>query len=459
MWAKRWAHGKKLFFAYPTTGTASAGFEDYLLAQTRLARTLIHGRAWVDLQRMLESPEDVEGEESVRLESLWAWNQQVIACTVDTVLGLVQNQRRPLFSFPAIACGAFVFDEIHSYDHRLFRELLIFLRTFPGAPVLLMSASIPPRRLTALCEVLGDRMGPEVIRGDSATERILRYQIRTRPSEDGCWAEVLESMKPGSARNKVLWVCNTVRGAQEAFREAKQRGINEESLILHHSRLRYRDRVGRQERLLTAFDMDCPKSCLAITTQVCEMSLDISAGLLVTAMAPLPSLVQRLGRLNRYADRDDPWPCLVIPFDGKPYDHADDIRQLEAARQMIKRMGKRPYSQADLAGFLSRQGEGREGEGSRGSDDMYSAWLDGGWQSESLPAREADTSLTVILEQDIPEIRATLKMSDPEKWTSRNLIPWTVPILAKGFRSDRRAGPYPLAMSDKVAYDEIEGIQ
>ena len=140
LWAKRWATGRKLFFAYPTTGTTSAGFEDYLLAQTHLEQALIHGRAQVDLQAMPGSPEDDPFEAASRLDSLKAWGQQVIACTVDTVLGLMQNQHRGLFSAPAIACSAFVFDEIHNYDKRLFGELLTFLRIFPGAPVLLMSA-------------------------------------------------------------------------------------------------------------------------------------------------------------------------------------------------------------------------------------------------------------------------------------------------------------------------------
>src|SRR5439155_5560638 len=138
------------------------------------ARTLIHGRAWVDLRAMQDSPGDDPAEGPQRLESLAAWGQQVIACTVDTVLGLIQNQRRPLFSFPAIACGAFVFDEIHSYDRRLFGELLTFLGTFPGAPVLLMSASIPPDRLAALRQVLGCRLG-EAIGGEPELEMIKRY--------------------------------------------------------------------------------------------------------------------------------------------------------------------------------------------------------------------------------------------------------------------------------------------
>ena len=42
-WAKQY-EGRKLFFCYPTTGTASAGFADYLFAQSKLERDLIHSR-------------------------------------------------------------------------------------------------------------------------------------------------------------------------------------------------------------------------------------------------------------------------------------------------------------------------------------------------------------------------------------------------------------------------------
>ena len=130
------------------------------VAQKEIASDLFHSRSEVDLRAMQRNGDDWENreEEQFRLESLRAWDRQAIVCTVDTVLGLLQTQRRPLFSFPVIAAGAFVFDEIHSYNAQLFGELLRFLETFPGVPVLLMSASIPPRRLEELKRVLGDRV-------------------------------------------------------------------------------------------------------------------------------------------------------------------------------------------------------------------------------------------------------------------------------------------------------------
>jgi CRISPR-associated endonuclease/helicase Cas3 len=447
MWAQRWARGKKLFFTYPTTGTASAGFEDYLLAQTHLARTLIHGRAWVDLRAMRTSPEDDLLDGPLRLESLTAWSKQVVACTVDTVLGLIQNQRRPLFSFPAIACGAFVFDEIHNYDRRLFGELLTFLRTFPGVPALLMSASIPPNRLRALREVLGERMGG-VIKGDPEQEGIERYRIEMRDSSELCWPDVERYLKDGK---KVLWVCNTVRDAFAILDAARARGISEDILKVYHSRFRYRERVERQEEVIARFKSGAG-ACLAITTQVCEMSLDISADLLVTALPPLPALVQRLGRLNRFAEEDDPWLCLVYPFKGKPYDKQEHPQQIEDARNMIAALKGQPTSQATLAKYI-------DGMKTQETWVECSTWLEGGWQSESAPAREGDTSLTIIREEDIAAITRECGPQDPKTWTAQRLVPWTLPILADGFQWERRVGPYPLAPRGTVPYDPVEGAR
>jgi len=446
-WAKNWAAGRKLIFSYPTTGTTSAGFEDYLLAQTHLERALIHGRAQVDIEAMTGCPEDDPFEAASRLDSLKAWSQQVVACTVDTVLGLIQNQRRGLFSSPAIACAAFVFDEVHSYDRRLFGELLTFLRVFPGAPVLLMSASIPPARLEALRQVLGNRMA-EVIPGEAELEARRRYHIESRDSAEDCWRDVEETLDV--QREKVLWVCNTVRDAVRVFQGASRRGL---PARIYHSRFRYHDRVTRQREILDAF-APCAPPCLVVSTQVCEMSLDISAGLLITALAPLPALVQRMGRLNRFAQSDSPVkPCIIYPFKGRPYDKPEHRLQMEAAKGMIAKLSNKPSSQANLAEELNQMWTDEEWT-------LSSAWLDGGWQSEPLPTREGEYTVTMIRKDDFDQISGKLGPESSRRWTAQRLVPWTIPMpLTDGFVFERRAGGYPVAPEGAIVYDLTEGAR
>jgi CRISPR-associated endonuclease/helicase Cas3 len=462
LWAQRHAARRKLWFTYPTTGTASAGYQGYLYDHPDLLSALMHGRAEVDLRAMGQTPEDDRDDEPVRLESLRAWDRQAVVCTVDTVLGLLQNQRRPLFSFPVIAAGAFVFDEIHSYDGRLFGSLLRFLQTFPGVPVLLMSASIPPGRLDALRAVLGDRAG-DVIPGDPTMEGYRRYRLEPRTSPAACRKEVADALRAGG---KVLWVCNTVADAVQEAREARKwAGIATDKIIVYHSRFRYRDRVNRQKEVIAEFEYDAdapdpkprkrPGGTLVIATQVCEMSLDISADLLVTAECPLPALVQRLGRLNRYAASNAPWPCLVYPFQGDPYNERPDLVQtrgdfraaMTAARDAVRELACRPCTQADLAHRLDCMPDVEEFE-------TYSAWLDDGWLTEPAQLRDGDASVTLIREEDLSDIERQLgpEHARPSNWTSRSLVPWTIPMLyRRGFRPVRDpAGGYPVAAKGTV---------
>jgi CRISPR-associated endonuclease/helicase Cas3 len=468
LWAQRHAAGRKLWFTYPTTGTASAGYQGYLYDHPDLLSDLIHGRAEVDLQAMRGTAEDNADDESLRLESLRAWSQQAIVCTVDTVLGLLQNQRRPLFSFPAIAAGAFVFDEIHSYDARLFGALLRFLELFPGAPVLLMSASIPPSRMAALREVLKGRFGDE-IRGDPRLEGYERYAIEPRTSGEACRADAAKALASGK---KVLWVCNTVGEAVEQVQEARNwAGIAPEKIIVYHSRFRYRDRVNRQKEVVEEFEYHTEgdrrsqrvkqRASLVFATQVCEMSLDISADLLVTAECPLPSLVQRLGRLNRYATGDNPWPCLVYPFQGDPYNERSELIQtrgdyrasMTAARDAVRDLEGQPCRQRDLAQRLDRMVEAEKFE-------KHSAWLDEGWLTEPAQLRSGDGGVTLIREEDLAEIKQVLgpEPAKPTKWTARSLVPWTIPMLyRREFRPEKRSAGYPIAPAGTIGYSKQEG--
>ncbi len=442
-WAKQY-EGRKLFFCYPTTGTASAGFADYLFAQSELERDLIHSRAEVDIEHMTKNGRegDEERESLLKVESLRAWGQQVIACTADTVLGLVQNNRRALFSFPAIIKAAIVFDEVHSYDVKLFGALVRFLWAFPQIPVLLMSASLPKSRLDALHEALGERW-QEPIGGDEVEEGRERYRLEWQEQKDDCWDAVSETLHN---KGKVLWVCNTVGEAIKVYRQAKEKAPKIAPL-LYHSRFRYKDRVSIQDKVIAAFkEKDTP--CLAVTTQVCEMSLDISAQLMVTALPPFSSLVQRLGRLNRRWEVEEGARCLVYPFsckDGEPY----RVSELQASGAIVKRLcsGGTVLSQVALKKELDTLTQTEELK-------LHSSWLDGGWESRQATLREGGATITVLLEQDRENIK------EAEQGGRGKLAAWTVPVLYKPYKPEKFSDTikgYPLVKG--VLYNEETGAE
>lgn len=74
------------------------------------------------------------------------------------------------------------------------------------------------------------------------------------------------------------------------------------AIMLLHSRFRPGDR----ERILQQLLSDPPQGGrIVISTQVVEAGVDISARVLFTEIAPWPSLVQRLGRCNRFGEYMD----------------------------------------------------------------------------------------------------------------------------------------------------------
>ncbi len=213
---------------------------------------------------------DADRDAAIRVESLDAWATPIVACTVDTVLGIVQNNKRGRFSWPALAQSAFVFDEIHAYDDLLFGALLRFLRDLPGLPALLMTASLPKAREEALRQTLRDRAINRVelvpIPGPKSLENLARYHRADVKGNDPL-PLVKETLEAGG---KVLWVCNTISRVMDAARRADAIGLDPR---IYHSRFRYEDRVNRHKDVIEAFRPE-RGAALAICSQVAEMSLE-----------------------------------------------------------------------------------------------------------------------------------------------------------------------------------------
>lgn len=408
LWAARQAPGQRLFFCYPTTGTATEGYRDYLIDPT-LDAELIHGRSDVDMQFFElgedEPGRDIEQEkgESNRAKAdsfgaLEQWSTPLVSCTVDTVLGLIQNHRRGLYAWPSIAGAAFVFDEIHSYDDELFSALLRFLSDVRGVRCLLMTASLPEFRLQKLQKALldiGESLGGP-IDGPEDLQILKRY----RREQSLPWDRVEEEIARG---RKVLWVVNTVA---DAIRLSNHTSAASLSPILYHSRFRYVDRVAQHRDVIKAF-AEPNAAAFAITTQVAEMSLDISADLLIIHTCPIPSLIQRLGRLNRRArpgQNDGTRPFIILEPDCYlPYTR----QQLEEARAWLDSLGNGELSQADLSQHWIAQP-------TPPSDrrDPF-VWFDGGFVTQPRPLRSSSPGIEIILPRDRDDVQT--KRSRPEE--------------------------------------------
>ena len=136
-----------------------------------------------------------------------------------------------------------------------------------------------------------------------------------------------------------LVVCNTVPWAVKVHnRLAKLLAKTDSPPTLHlvHSRFRGSERACWRSEFLARRSCATGANHIIVATQVVEAGVDISAGALITELAPWPSLVQRMGRCARYGgtghvmvvDRGlDEKQCL-------PYAHA----ALAAAKQALSEL-------------------------------------------------------------------------------------------------------------------------
>jgi len=129
-------------------------------------------------------------------------------------------------------------------------------------------------------------------------------------------AELVRERDPvelaASASGRVLMVFNTVRRAVSAYKRLRDRGVN---AVLIHGRLT----LGDRRRAVSALE----KARVVVATQVVEAGVDLSANVLITDFAPLPSLVQRIGRVARRGGRG---AAYILPRRGEDslvYDEAE----------------------------------------------------------------------------------------------------------------------------------------
>jgi len=266
----------------------------------------------------------------------------------------------------------------------------------------------------------------------------------------------------------VLWVTNTVSDCVLRYRQAQEKlkvlTNSNIKLRIYHSRYRYKDRLERHKEVIEAFK--CCDPCLVITTQVCEMSLDLSADLLVSAIAPAASLIQRMGRLNRRVEEDELGnvylksgkicPAIFYPWEqAHPYSQAEQATGLE----LVKQLQSNPHiSQQDLARVVATLS-------TKVPELGRSGWLDDNWCTYPIPLRKGGYTMTVLLKKDMADIKkAAAERVTPEMHFGQAMMlesqRWTVPVrIMKCYSSWKRFKFYYQVPDECIDYSEITGAE
>ncbi len=418
----------RAIFLYPTRGTATEGFRDYVSQAGPELSALVHGTADLDLEHMQPDIAPEARIAEARLFSLRQWPKRVFSATVDQFLAFLQHDYSSTCLLPLLADSAIVLDEVHSYDRGMFTALTQFLEHF-DVPVLAMTATMIDRRKADLARYLTiiDSLG---FSEDASRLRLIadhpRYAISTVDGVDGARREAEAALQSGLS---VLWVVNTVDRAQALARDfatnprAERLATRGGSPILsYHSRFKLCDRRDRHDEVVAAFrrvKRQDRGSVLGITTQVCELSLDLDCDLLITEHAPVSALIQRFGRCCRDQEAHDSGRIgrvvLYEPESSLPYDKTE----MEGVSRFVGEIAGKVVSQSGLEERLAVMG------GSSFLRRNARFITDGPWASAGQDHfRDAeDLTRQALLPCDWDQYQVLLK--SPTKWRAQELI---VPI-------------------------------
>ena len=178
-------------------------------------------------------------------------------------------------------------------------------------PIAVVTATMPPKFIEKIKEVAGIRdaklihikVDVETLRRENEKEVKLQVgdreffeerknlEPKTRIIKNEKSLEIIK--KHYSSKDNVLIVCNTVKKAQNLYKQLKERGI--ESLLLH-GRLTTGD---KQSTLQEAKSRLKKKNCILVSTQVIEAGVDLDFDVILTDAAPMTNLIQRVGRVGR----------------------------------------------------------------------------------------------------------------------------------------------------------------
>jgi len=398
---------RSALFLYPTRGTATEGFRDYVSWAPESEAALVHGTAQYDLEGMFENPDDSRhGREyttRTRLFALVHWHKRIFSATVDTFLGVMAHQYGPTCLLPALADSVVVIDEVHSFDSAMFTALLALLEKF-DVPVLCMTASLPNQRKTRL-----EQAGLYCVNDNLDTLHSIAVAPRYRCEciESSSLAEL--AGRAAGAGKRVLIVLNTVHACQDVARtiDEQHRGIPH---YCYHSRFTLRDRKRRHEEVIALFRARSSHSgAVVISTQVCEMSLDLDADVLISQTAPVPALIQRMGRCCRVENpgrrRGEVYICeppAPLPYTQEEIDEGNSFAEYLSRQSEI--------SQAELGDYLVGL------DASRDTCNPYVAfWNSGFWASGAeQDLRDGDDfCVSCVLDTHLEDYLTAQRTADP----------------------------------------------
>lgn len=341
MAAKRGRSG--LFFGLPTQATSNGMFnriEKWVEGikddeQENFSIQLVHGKAALN-EDFLRVPkgntvnfDDLENGSVIVNE--WFSGRKTSALddfvvgTVDQFLMLALKQKHLALRHLGFSKKVVIIDEVHAYDAYMNQYLLEAIKWMGayGVPVVILSATLPAETREKILKSYMSGRGIKWRDIENADQLktdaypLITYndgsdihQVKTFKKQNQKNIHIihlqdeqlLDTVKDALEGGGVVGIIvNTVRKSQELARNFSEI-FGDDMVELLHSSFIATERIRKEKELLQRIGkgVERPHKKVIIGTQVIEQSLDIDFDVMISDLAPMDLLIQRIGRLHRH---------------------------------------------------------------------------------------------------------------------------------------------------------------
>lgn len=242
--------------------------------------------------------------------------------TVDQALTSVLKGKHGVQRLVALLTKVIVIDEFHAYDAFQLEEICMLLRWRQHfhLPTIMLSATLPDETKQKLFNVYSpspvtmNQGYPLITTVNEGT--VSQYSIEDDSSSKDVEIRFLEYREDHSniSNDAVQYiqqydgcveiVLNTIDDAIQTYRALKKQH-SDIPVILIHSGFPEKQKEKQIQQILNLFGSDAshrPDRYIVIGTQLLEQSLNVDFDYIISALAPIDLIIQRIGRLRRFKD-------------------------------------------------------------------------------------------------------------------------------------------------------------
>lgn len=352
----------RLIIAMPTRFTSNALAIN--VAESLSDTGLYHSSAWfIKYQNKVKAGEIERSVANKTHEFARLLQTPITVSTIDhllTALTLSREDHHQITFNLANACV--VIDEADFYDDFVQANILVLLEVLKEweVPVLIMSASLTESSLLnyrkigySVTKILEDK-------SDNDRNRFEIKSIQDYESIKDIEPLLQKCVETGTA----IIYANTVDKAMLLYDYFNDKDIK---VIVYHSRFTEPDKQKKESVLIQSIGREAweknEAKGIAILTQIGEMSINISADLMISEICPIDRLTQRAGRLCRFDNNKIGKLYVIVPQKDNniypaPYGNFDRKEKkwipVDALTKTLESIELKPYSASKLVKILNR---------------------------------------------------------------------------------------------------------